>query len=206
VYVASGALAMALAVVGIVQFGPWRSTSANPTPPAPQTEQISQQPPQTAPQQIAEEPPAPGPVQVEREAPAAKPKAAPPVVAQRTVEPPPVEQDARPPVVSEPPPQAVSQPPAPDPAALKELQDVREALAKLEARASAVRGTAARLQSAQAASGLGLRGDAVAALNQMNSFMQGATEAVKAGDAAAAKNLMRSAERQVELLEKIFNL
>jgi serine/threonine-protein kinase len=206
VYVASGALAMALAVVGIVQFGPWRSTSANPTPPPAQTEQISQQPPQTAPQQIAEEPPPPGPVQAERGAPAAKPKAAPPVVAQRTVEPPPVEQDARPPVVSEAPPQAVSQPPAPDPAALKELQDVREALAKLEARASAVRGTAARLQSAQAASGLGLRGDAVAALNQMNSFMQGATEAVKAGDAAAAKNLMRSAERQVELLEKIFNL
>jgi hypothetical protein len=89
---------------------------------------------------------------------------------------------------------------------VKELQDVREALAKLEARASAARGAAARLQNAQAANGLGLRADAVRALNQMNSFMQGATQAVNAGDAAQAKRLMSNAEQQVEFLEGLFNL
>ena len=38
------------------------------------------------------------------------------------------------------------------------------------------------------------------------SILRQAALAVNAGDAAKAKSLMRSAERQVELLEKIFNL
>jgi serine/threonine-protein kinase len=208
-YVASGALAMALAVIGIVQFGPWRSTSANPTAPPPQAEQqVAQQPGQAAPQQIVEEPraSAPAPAPVARKTATAQPEASPPVVAQRTVEPAAVQQSSPPTVATEPPVQPASRPPEPDPAVVQELQEVREALAKLEARAGAARAVASRLQSAQAASGLGLRSDAVVALSQMNSFMQGATAAVNAGDAAKAKSLMRSAERQVELLEKIFNL
>ena len=236
-YLAAGALAMALAVVGIVQFGPWRSASANPDLPLPQQttqeppaqQQTSQQPP--AQQQTTQEPPAQQPlphsapapvppqVQAESKPPASKTNtgstAAGRVVAplvRQSAAPPPVVMNQPAPQTSEParqaeaPPQVMPQPRGPDPAALKELQEVREALAKLEARASAVRSAANRLQSAQAASGLGLRGDASRALNQMNSFMQGATQAVNAGDAVAAKNLMRSAERQVELLEKIFNL
>lgn len=231
-YVAAGAVAMALALIAIVQFAPWRSTNASPaaltqtptqTPVQPQT-QTQTPPPQQAP---APAPQAETPT-AQSQKPAAEPQRevpSPTRDSKRGTSPPPVvvAQNRTPvtPLQAPPPqtpPQAVPQtaapepqrqvaaPPRPDPAVVKELGDIRDALVKLEARAASARSAAARLQNQQAAGGLGMRSDAVQALNLMNNNMAGATQALNAGDAAAAKDLMRKAERAVETLEKIFNL
>ena len=54
-------------------------------------------------------------------------------------------------------------------------------------------------------SGLGLRGDWLTSANLMDSFLRGANDALGAGDAASAKDLMEKAERQVDKLEKALN-
>jgi hypothetical protein len=106
------------------------------------------------------------------------------------------------------PPPAVAPPPQPQPdltAQRAELQKIRESLAMLSARAVSIHGTLQNLQRSQAASGLGLRGDWVQSATLMDSFLQGASSALTASDAASAKDLMDKAERQVEKLEKALN-
>ena len=39
----------------------------------------------------------------------------------------------------------------------------------------------------------------------MDSFMRGASDALKAGDTASTKDFLEKAERQVAILEKLFN-
>ena len=96
--------------------------------------------------------------------------------------------------------------PQPDVAAKRaELQKVRISLATMSARASSVHGTLQSIQNRQAASGLGLRGDWVQAASLMDTFFQGSNDALNAGDAAAAKDLMEKGERQLEKLEKALN-
>jgi serine/threonine protein kinase len=86
-----------------------------------------------------------------------------------------------------------------------ELQKVRESLAMLGARATSIHSTLQNLQRSQAASGLGMRGDWVQSASLMDSFLRGADDALRAGDAASAKDLMEKGERQVEKLEKALN-
>jgi eukaryotic-like serine/threonine-protein kinase len=102
-------------------------------------------------------------------------------------------------------PAVVSPPPQQQPdlsAKRAELQKVREALVMVSARATSLHSTLENLKRKQEQSGLGLRSDWVQAQSLMDSFLQGANDALAAGDAATARDLMEKGERQVEKLEK----
>jgi len=88
----------------------------------------------------------------------------------------------------------------PDPAVV--LQELREQLVDLAARAGAVRNSLGNLKRSQEANGMSLRGDMAAAESRMNSLMEGANDALSAHDAPAAKKFIDSADREVEKLEK----
>ncbi len=230
-WIAAGALATALVVVGVIQFGPWRKTSAggSPVEPPKQEAQVPAQPaaapagqPVPAPAVTAPAQPVPQPAAQSAAQPAAKPApaATPAVVKQqpRTV---PAQSVQRSPVQST---QPVPQQAAPQPAAAPvqqqqqqhqaaapapapdtrraELQQIREQVVTLTARASAIRSSMQNIQRSQAASGLGTRRDMVEASSLMSSFLEGAAAALNAGDAASAKGFAEKAERQVEILEK----
>jgi hypothetical protein len=82
---------------------------------------------------------------------------------------------------------------------------LRESLALVAARASGVHSTLNSVQQSQARSGLGMRSDWVQAASLMDTFFQGASDALSAGDTAAARDLMEKGERQLEKLEKALN-
>ena len=99
--------------------------------------------------------------------------------------------------------QAPAVQPQPDQSAKRaEMQKIRESLVQVSARASAIHGTLDNLKRTQSASGLGLRRDWVTAQSLMDSFLQGANDALSAGDPGGAKDLMEKGERQLEILEK----
>jgi hypothetical protein len=75
-------------------------------------------------------------------------------------------------------------------------------LAHLSARANGIHNTLQNLQRSQAASGLGLRRDWVEAAGLMDAFLRGASDALTANDAAAARELMGKAEIQADKLDK----
>lgn len=215
-WVGAGALATALALVAVIQFGPWRKNSAqagqnaapaaapaNPATTPPQTPPVT-----TPPAELQAVPP-----------PAAEPVPAQPVTP--TVTPPagraekrPVRQLAKhgtpPPAAPQNTPaaqvanEAPPQPSGPDPAAA--LQELRERLVQLDARAGAVRTSLGNLKRSQEASGLSLRGDMAAAETRMNYLMDGANSALRAHDPAAAKKFLDSADNEVEKLEKFLGL
>ena len=217
-WVGAGALATALALVAVIQFGPWRKNSA-------QAEQ--QASPASTPASTATTPAQPPPVTTPPpEQQAVTPPAAEPTPAQPATPPTsgaekrPVRQLARQgttpgrgtapaaipqsapatPVAGEAPPQASG----PDPAAA--LQELREQLVQLDARAGAVRTSLGNLKRSQEASGMSLRGDMAAAESRMNYLMDGANSALRAHDPAAAKKFLDSADREVEKLEKFLGL
>ena len=101
-----------------------------------------------------------------------------------------------------------AQPTQPDAAAQTrraELQKLRESVAMVTARANAIHSTLQNIQRSQAASGLGMRSDWVQAASLMDSFLRGAQDALNAGDAESARDLMEKSERQLEKLEKALN-
>jgi serine/threonine-protein kinase len=223
-WVAAGALATAAALVAVIQFGPWRKTSAQVAPQTTETPRV------TAPETAPSQPPAPVSTVPNPEAQsAAQPTAtvtAPPAASvttpKRDGQKPPVRQSAKqlkkygdfataPAAAVQPqsPPPASDAarnnpvPPGPDPAVLQEL---RERLVKLDARAGAVRSSLQNLKNSQAASGLSLRGDMTSAENRMNHMLDGANSALRAHDAAAAEKFMQSADTEIEKLEKFLNL
>jgi eukaryotic-like serine/threonine-protein kinase len=217
-WVGAGALATALALVAFIQFGPWRKNSARAeqqaspasTPASPATTP-AQPPPVTTPppEQQAVTPPATEPAP-------SQPATPPPSGAEKR----PVRQVARQgttpargtapgaipqntpatPMANEAPQQASG----PDPAAA--LQELREQLVQLDARAGAVRTSLGNLKRSQAASGMSLRGDMASAESRMNYLMDGANSALQAHDPAAAKKFLDSADREVEKLEKFLGL
>ena len=83
------------------------------------------------------------------------------------------------------------------------MQQVRERIVMLGARANSVRTSLQSLQHAQAASGLNLRADMQQASSLMNSYLEGANDALNAGDLGPAKSFTDKAEAQVEKLEKV---
>jgi eukaryotic-like serine/threonine-protein kinase len=222
-WVSAGALATVLVLVAAIQFGPWRKTSAQSgPPPAPEsatpstggtTTPVTPTPPPPVvttsqpDQQPAASNPAPATPPQEEVKPAAKPN--------RSAQKPLVHQTARqsvgtaPVQTSEPgganqATQAKPAPPAgPDPAVLQEL---RESLVQLSARAGAVRTSLQNLKRSQAANGMSLRGDMAAAETRMNSMMEGANAALNAQDAASAKKFIDSADGEVEKLEKFLGM
>ena len=210
-----GAVATAAAVIAIIQFGPWHGTKAAPA--IPETKPIVEAPapsPQPPPAPVETATPAPPAAPVAETAPppavaapASKPAPTKPkqVRAQATPAPPPPVSpapQAPPAQVAEPHVQAATAPAA---ASRAELQETREQLVTLNARANGIRSSLSTLQRSQAANGLNLRGDMQEAASLMDSFMQGANAALNAGDLPSAKSFLEKAERQVERLEKFLN-
>jgi serine/threonine-protein kinase len=217
-WVGAGALATALALVAVIQFGPWRRNSAqaeqNASPAAapvntPTTPAQTPVVPTPPPEQQAVTPPAAEPVP----APVTLPATPPPGRAEKR----PVRQLARqgtapargtaPGAIPQNTPaanEAAQQPSGPDPAVV--LQELREQLVQLDARAGAVRTSLGNLKRSQEASGMSLRGDMAAAETRMNYLMDGANSALRAHDPAAAKKFLDSADSVVEKLEKFLGL
>ena len=224
-----GALCCVGALAAVIQFGPWKKAAADspvsvPAAAAP----AAATPVATTP---VSEPAPTQPAAVDEPAPSTQPVSAPRQQAQVTqprqqgtapaTVPPPVRQvqqtaPAQQAPVQQAPPQpqpAAPQPAAPQPAAPQpdlaaqraELQKLRISLATMSARAVGVHGTLDGIQRRQAATGLGMRSDWVQASSLMDTFFQGANDALSAGDVAAAKDLMEKGERQLEKLEKALN-
>ncbi|HEY2015459.1 MAG TPA: protein kinase [Bryobacteraceae bacterium] len=242
-WMAVGAVAAALALIGIIEFGPGRGTRAAPgvaspapsSAPAPQNPAASV-PPVTDPQPVVQTPaqqqPLTAPVQTPaQQAPPYQPAAGSSGIPAKTTEQRPARQPAQQqpvqqqpvasqpvqqqPVVQQPAVQqpSVQQPPAPAPApqhaddaaVRAALQEVREQLMMLNARATGIRGSLQRMESAQSANGLGLNASFQEPAHLMNTYLDEAANALNSGDAAAAKNYKEKAERQVERLEKLLN-
>jgi serine/threonine-protein kinase len=222
-----GALCFACVLVGAVLLWPSKKTTSAKTDTPATLPPVATAPAPTAPIETS---PAPAPVQPSAPSPEPVQAAAPPVSTQpkqvaNPVKPvvskpsqsaavqAPVQQPVQTPMQpAAPPPSApapvVAPPQAPQPdlsAQRAELQKARESYAGLNARAMSVHSTLQNLQRSQAASGLGLRGDWLQAASLMDSFFQGARDAINAGDGAAARDLMDKGERQLEKLEKALN-
>jgi hypothetical protein len=216
---AIGALATAAIVIAAIQFAPWKGTKAAqpaqaiaPTTTQPPPAAITQPsvPVNTPPQAAAEQRSA-------AEAPAhavAEPQRSP----VRASQPPPQSTQAQSvqvtaPAVQQPMQQPVQQPaqqPAqaapPQPAVSRaELQQIRETLVMLNTRASGIHSSLQTMQRSQAASGLNLSSRFTEPSGLMDSYLQGARDALNASDPASAKDMMDKAERQVGILEKLLN-
>lgn len=122
------------------------------------------------------------------------------------VAPPPV-QTAPPQQQVQPQPQQQAPPPPPEPAgpSRAEVMAFREHLAKLGVRANGIQGSLGSLERSQQSMGMNLSSKFTGPRDLMNSYMQGAQEALNANDLPAAKDLATKAERQVEILEKLLN-
>lgn len=224
-----GAVAALAVLVAAVALGPWKGSKAAPqvsvpaampaaipaaTPPAvspPAAEPIpaaapAQQPLAGQPPAIAQTPPQATPGKLIREAspvPAknARPISQPP----QSLSQPAQSQSSIPaPAVPQPAPTS-HQPIAPTGPSRAELQQAREQLAMLGARATGIRATLQTMQRSQAASGLNLRGDIVQAATLMGSYLDGANDALNAADLTQAKSFTDKATIQVEKLEKFLN-
>ena len=157
--------------------------------PAPVTQQpLTAQPPVTAQQPAQQRKSAPAQITQQVQQQMASPAQAPPQA--------PVTQQA-----AAPPPQ----PSGPDPAVLKEIEELRQRQTLMSVRMDGVKGSLNRLSSQQASSGLGTSGELTGAARRMQVFMDQATSQLRAADPAAAKKSLDSAERELEKLEEKFN-
>lgn len=177
-------------------------TSTVPSPPA--TEVSAPAPQQTAqslPPATATEPPQEQPQAAPVSRPAAGQQSSRPSTSPRETQAqsqppgPVVQQSAPPPAVP------AAQAPAPVAADTAALNEMREQLPQIGIRASAVRSSLANLQRSQGQQGLGLRADIVATAQRMDYQLNAAEEALKRGDAAAAKKSLDAAEKAVSKLE-----
>jgi hypothetical protein len=78
-------------------------------------------------------------------------------------------------------------------------------LTKLRARADASLGSLDRLRQQQAASGLGLRGDMVAAADRLSSYLKAAEHAAETGSLDSARRSMNHAEEELNKIEAFLN-
>ena len=206
-YVTLGSVGtLAVLVLVAIQLPRWRGTGAA-------------APPSSTIQPAAAPAPAPAPAPEADVAPAVRPSNRPPAKigvsrpadsspAQQQVQPPSQPQRTAPaagaPAAQNPPAQAASAPaeqPHIDLASQKAIADARDRLFLMAARVNAVKDSMANLQRRQAAAGLGLRGDMVAANQRMEYQLDEADRAIKGGDPAAAKQRLDAAERELERLE-----
>jgi serine/threonine-protein kinase len=102
------------------------------------------------------------------------------------------------------PPQQAQHPAAaavPDAAFEKAVEEATERLVQMGSRANAARSSVGRLEKAQKAQGLGLRGDIAAARQRMEYQLDAAEAALKAGDPAKAKRALDAAEKDLDKLD-----
>jgi eukaryotic-like serine/threonine-protein kinase len=93
---------------------------------------------------------------------------------------------------------APAPPPGPDP---QQLQALGDQIDQVSSRAAAVNGSLETLQKQQAAQGLGLRGDMVAAQQRMQSDIAKAESALQAKDVDSAQRYIDQASAETEKLE-----
>ena len=91
-------------------------------------------------------------------------------------------------------------PPPPDNSA--ELEQVKDQLIQLNARASAARHGVQEIRSQQEQMGLGLRGDIDSAESRLNAYLHAANDEVRTGNATAASRDMDKAEVELGTIEK----
>jgi hypothetical protein len=97
---------------------------------------------------------------------------------------------------------APDQPPQPDPAEQKKLMDELEKESdQINGRASAVESSLDTLEQQMHQSGLGLRGDMVAARNNLRNDLNKAKQALDSADTDRAKHFLDLAQHEVEKLE-----
>jgi eukaryotic-like serine/threonine-protein kinase len=203
---------------------PPETTTAPPTAPAPTPQQVAELTPpatQQAAQQTLQQPAqqssaVPGarpdqhvdqqrpPASVSR-LPAGQPSAKPAGIQQATQ----AQAQASSPVVQQfsPPTSApASQAAAPAAADAALLNELREQLPQIGIRAGVVHTSLTKLENEQARQGLGLRGDIAATAQRMDYQLTMAEDALKRGDAAAAKKSLDAAEKAVSKLESFLNI
>ncbi len=202
-YMIAGSLAtIAVLVVAATQIPKWREARAGGSQAQPAAISPTPAPEQAQPpQQQQTPPPASEPVvQAQPEvAPAApRPAAQTPVprAPARAVEAPPVQPQAAP---QAPP----AQPQGPDPAVKQaELRSLRERMMLQGTRLSSSKAAIDNMRRVQAQSGLGMRQDVLTAQQRAEFYMDESENALKAGDPAAMRKALDSAEREIERLEK----
>jgi serine/threonine-protein kinase len=218
-WMAVGGIAVAAAIVCLIEFGPWKGAKAESA--RQQTAAVMPvpvQPPVTAPAPQADATPAPPQDAAPQPAPAPKrdatAKPAPRTQEANAVQPQPAQPQPPPPQpqAQQPPPQPAAQPvPEPAPAAPKqpnrqEVMKAREFMAKLHFRADAINNLLQGLQRRQEASGMSLNARFTRPQGLMNTYLQSADEALNEGDLPAYKDYREKAERQIETLEKLLNM
>jgi serine/threonine-protein kinase len=161
------------------------------------------EPASPAPPQASQTPPAPS-EPLRAAAPASKPLAG-RQTATRVESQPAAQTQTAPPVVQQsapPPAPAQAAPAGPSPADVAALNEMREQLPQLGIRAGAAHASLTNLQRSQSRQGLGLRADIVATAQRMDYQLSAAEDALKRGDAAAARKSLDAAERAVSSIEK----
>jgi len=220
-WMALGAVAAVLAIVGVIGLAPWKGKGAAPAQvltPATQTSTPAQTLSKESPSPAAQTPPEPHVVaQQSRPAsdvPARKAAGGKPASPATQAAAPPLTQQQQPALQAPIPQQTAAQPAQQQPAqqaaaptgpGRAELQEVRESLALIGVRAEGIRTGLQSLQRSLAAGNLNLRGDVQSAANLMNTYLRGAEEALNAGDVAQARSFLDKAEPQVQKLEKFLN-
>ena len=225
-WMALGSLAAVGALVAVIELAPRKhATAAAPPSPVVSTSTPAPQPPPDKPPENAPEkgsdaislekppqtpveaikPPVPNQLPTSKKSTAAIPekKASDPISVGAPISGP---APSTPPV--RPPAQLPPQPPAqnplqPNPA---DVQKVREELALLGNRAVTVHTAMQNLQRSQASQGLGIGGQYTGPAGLMETYLQGANDALNAGDLTRARDFATRAERQIEILEKLFHL
>ena len=91
--------------------------------------------------------------------------------------------------------------PAVDPAKVNALRELRDHMVMLGTRANSARSTLARMKAEQARQGLGMRGDILTSEQRMETYMDDAEAALRAGDPDRAKKALQTAEREIDKLD-----
>jgi serine/threonine-protein kinase len=95
-----------------------------------------------------------------------------------------------------------SAPAAPAGPSSQEVRQAHERMINLDARASAASSGVQHIRSQQQAQGLEMRGDILASMNRLNSFMNEADRALQQNDVAAANEYMERADTEISTLER----
>ncbi len=113
---------------------------------------------------------------------------------------------ASPPPAVAPPKETAAPQAAANAANAEELNQLQDRMMMLATRVGVVNRSLDRLQKQQAGMGLGLRGDMAASKQRMELFMDNAEAALKSQNANVARQNLDRAEREIEKLEKFFNM
>lgn len=223
-WMAIGAVAAVAVLVAVIELAPWKGTKAagTSTAPAEAVTTAPSSPPATAPPTPV--PAEPTSVPASQPVVSANPAVSPstpgkPHSSQTVAHSAPQQQIPSAPV-QQAPPQGQPQPSAPtaapaqqaaappvDPGPSRaEIQKVRESLMLITNRASTVHTSLQNLQRSQSAQGYNVGGQYTGPAGLMDQYLRGANDALNANDLESARDFSAKAERQLEILEKLFHL